>query len=168
VLVSNDPATLRAPAAAVGPGAHRAVLVAVALPALAKGFGPQLPPGAIDAANDVRVQGDVFVPLVRPAPGDIALDVAGRPPVTHGQLLPAAMQIADGAGVPARVRLLTGAGPDQAISYLLAPLVRLGSVVLHHDLDRLDPQALQHLRTQEAITFPPSSPAPSPPPPPSP
>jgi uncharacterized protein (TIGR03089 family) len=164
VLVSSNPGQLRDPGPMFGPDTRRAVKVAVALPALATGFGPDLPLGAVDAAGEVRAQGDVFVPFVRPVAGDPALDVAGQASITHGRLLADSRRTADDAGLPARVRLLSGAGPDRAVAELLAPLVRLGSVVLHHDLDDLDPQALQHLRTQEAVTFPPSTQTPPPPP----
>lgn len=147
VLVAADPAVLAAAPA-------RARTVAVALPALATSYGPDLPPGALDAAVDVRSYGDVFVPFVRPAPDDDALvpapgDPAGR--LTHGGLIAAATRAADAAGLPPRVRLLTGAGPDGAVAGLLAPLVRLGSVVLHHDLPGTDPATLAHLKSQEGV-----------------
>jgi uncharacterized protein (TIGR03089 family) len=144
VLVSADPAVLAA--------AGKAFAVAVALPALASSYGPGLPSGAIDAATDVRAQDDVFVPPVRPVPGDLALDLPGGEQIRYGGLIDSALRAADDAGMPARVRLLTGEGPGQAIAGLLAPLVRLGSVVLHHDLAGLDPQQLDHLRSQERIS----------------
>jgi uncharacterized protein (TIGR03089 family) len=140
VLVACDRAVLdRSPA--------RARQVAVALPSLATSFGPELPPAAVDAAVDIRSYGDVFVPFAHPAPGDPALGE-----LTHGGLIPEAVRAADAAALPPRVRLLTGGGVDAAVPELLAPLVRLGSVVLHHDLARADPAALDRLRSQEGIT----------------
>lgn len=143
VVVSSDPALL-----AAGP---RRRAVAVALPALATSFGAELPDDALDYALEVRSYGDVFVPFVAPVPGDRALVVPGRPVLTHGELTTTAARAADDAGLPPRARLLTGAGPDDAVASLLAPLVRFGSVVLHHDLPGLtaSPAALEALRLQE-------------------
>ena len=150
VLVSADAAVL----ATAGTG----YAVAVALPALAAGYGPGLPPGAIDAASDVRAQGDVFVPPVLPVPGDPALDLPGglqlRPgeQLRYGELIGAAVQAAADAGMPARVRHLARGGPQDAVADLLAPLVRLGSVLLHHDLPALTSDDLTHLLAQERAT----------------
>ncbi len=130
-----------------GPGQ----LVAVALPALATRYPGDLPAGALDAAAEVRTYGDVFVAPVRPAPGDPALAVGGTT-LAHGGLLAAARTAADDRGYPDGVRLLTGAGPAAAVATLLAPLVRGGSVVLHHDLAGLDEGSRQHLVDQEAVT----------------
>ena len=163
VLVTADPAVLAAasraaasPAGASQAAAARAAAavtaVAVALPALATSFGPDLPDGAVDAAIEVRAHGDVFVPFVRPAPGDPALETAGGLLLNHGELLPAAARAADDNRLGPRVRLLTGTGPDQCVRTLLAPLIRLGSVVLHHDLAGLDDDTLAGLRSQEGIT----------------
>jgi uncharacterized protein (TIGR03089 family) len=147
VLVAADPAVLAAAPAGVR-------TVAVALPALAASFGEDLPDGALDYALEVRGYGDVFVPFVAPAPGDPAFEAAEGPSLAHGELTAAAARAADDTGLPPRARLLTGAGADGAVAGLLAPLVRLGSVVLHHDLDTLTatPTALSHLQTQEGIT----------------
>lgn len=149
VLVAADPAVLAAAPAGIR-------TVAVALPALAASFGEDLPDGALDYALEVRGYGDVFVPFVAPAPGDPAFEAPGRPALTHGELTAAAARAADDASLPPRPRLLVGSGPDDAVAGWLAPLVRLGSVVLHHDLDALaaTPTALAHLRTQEGITTP--------------
>jgi uncharacterized protein (TIGR03089 family) len=141
VLVSADPAILA--------GAGAGYVVAVALPALAAGYGPGLPAGAIDAGSDVRAQGDVFVPLVRPVPGDPALELPAGGRIRYGELVGAAVQAADDAGMPARVRRLARGGPQDVIADLLAPLVRLGSVLLQHDLPALTPDELTHLVTQE-------------------
>lgn len=150
VVVSTDPAVL----VTAGP---RPRTVAVALPALATSFGAELPGDALDFALEVRSYGDVFVPFVSPVPGDRALAIPGRPVLSHGELTPAAARAADDAGLPPRARLLTGTGPDDAVASLLAPLVRFGSVVLHHDLPGLitTRTALATLRNQEGITNPP-------------
>ncbi len=135
------------------PQAHAGIpgrLVAVALPALAVRFDGPLPPGALDAAAEVRSYGDVFLPPVLPAPGDPAFAVRGAT-LSHADLLPAARAAADEQELPDGVRLLTGAGPDLAVPALLAPLVRGGSVVLHHDLDALDDGALRSLAAQEGV-----------------
>jgi uncharacterized protein (TIGR03089 family) len=127
------------------------VVVAVALPALATSFGPGLPSGAVDGAAEVRLRGDVFVPLVAPVPGDPALVVAGRPPLSHDELLPAAVEAARAAGWPPGVRLLSSAGPDRAVEELLAPLLLDGSVVLHSPA--LDADRLRRIAAQEQVTL---------------
>jgi uncharacterized protein (TIGR03089 family) len=149
VLVSPDAGLL----AAAGSVAGGAATVAVALPALAAGYGPGLPEGALDAGAGIRSHGDVFVPFVLPTPGDPALE-STHGTVRHGDLIASAARAADGEGWPVGVRLLTGAAPAAAIDQLLAPLVRAGSVVLHHDLASLDATALAALRSQEAVTAP--------------
>jgi uncharacterized protein (TIGR03089 family) len=138
------------PGAALAAGADPAAVVAVALPALATSFGAGLPAGTVDGAAEVRLRGDVLGPVVRPAPGDDALSVAGADAVPYDELLPAAQAAAREAGWPARVRLLTSAGPEQAVTGLLAPLVLDGSVVLHHPA--LDAEALGRIAEQERTT----------------
>jgi uncharacterized protein (TIGR03089 family) len=143
VLVTDDPA------AAVADGAEPSAVVAVALPALATSFGAGLPTGVLDGTAEVRLRGDVFVPLVAPTATDTAL-VLPTGPLTHGELLPAARDVARAAGWPAQVRLLTPAGPGDAVTAVLAPLLLDGSVVLHSpalDADRLDRIAEQERTT---------------------
>jgi uncharacterized protein (TIGR03089 family) len=144
VVVTADPA------AAVAAGVDPAALVAVALPALATSFGPGLPAGSLDGAVEVRLHGDVFVPLVAPAPGDPALEVAARAPVPHEELLLAAVEAGRTAELTRGVRLLSAAGPDRAVEELLAPLLLDGSVVLH--TPGLDADALQRIAAQEQVT----------------
>ena len=131
--------------------AGAAQAVAVALPALATRYGPDLPSGALDAAAGVRSHGDVFVPFVRPEPADPALRTAAGT-VTHGGLLAAAIAAADAAGWAEGVRSLTGAAVDDTVAQVLGPLVRGGSVVVHHDLGSLDAAATERLVAQEGIT----------------
>jgi uncharacterized protein (TIGR03089 family) len=147
VLVTAGPAAV----AACPPGVRT---VAVTLPALATSYDDDLPEDVLDYAREVRGYGDVFVPFVTPAPGDAAFEAPGHAPLTHRELVPAAGRAADEAQLPPRVRLLVGAGADDAVATLLAPLVRLGSVVLHHDLRALSatPDALRHLAAQEGTT----------------
>lgn len=151
VLVATDPTVLATALPGVLP-------VAVALPALAASFGGGLPDDALDYAREVRGFGDVFVPFVTPTPGDPAFEAPGHPPLTHAELVPAAGRSAAEAGLPPRVRLLVGGGADDAVAQVLAPLVRLGSIVLHHDLAALTaaPDALTRLTTQEGTTLIPS------------
>ncbi|MGZ4602340.1 MAG: TIGR03089 family protein [Kineosporiaceae bacterium] len=144
VVVTADPAI------AVAAGARPDTLVAVALPALATSFGPGLPAGAVDGAAEVRLRGDVFVPLVEPASGDPALAIAGRHPVAHADLLPAAAEAARAARLPPRARLLSSAGPDRAVQELLAPLLVDGSVVLH--VPGLDAGEVARIADQEHVT----------------
>lgn len=146
VLVTATPAT--APAG-------RARLVAVALPALATSFaratGVPPPPGALDAAAEVRLQPDAFLPLAAPAPGDPAFTVSGTT-TSHSDLLATARRLASQIGVRPGDRLLTGAGADRALPAWLGPLALGGSVVLHHDLGSLDDAARQRLSAQEAVS----------------
>ena len=144
VLVTADPSV------AVAAGVDPAALVGVALPALATSFGAGLPAGVHDAAVEVRIRGDVFVPLVAPAPHDPALVTTARAPVTHGELLPAAADAARAVEMPAGVRLLSCAGPDRAIEELLAPLLLDGSVVLH--APGVEGDALERIADQEQVT----------------
>jgi uncharacterized protein (TIGR03089 family) len=144
VVVTADPA------AAVAAGVDPSIVVAIALPALATSFGGGLPDGAVDGAADVRLRGDVVGPVVAPVAADEALSAHGDEAVTYGELLPAAETAAREAGWPPRVRLLTAAGPDEAVRGLLAPLVLDGSLVLH---DRaLDAAMLARIAAQERTT----------------
>jgi uncharacterized protein (TIGR03089 family) len=144
VVVTADPG------AALATGVDPASVVAVALPALATSYGGALPAGALDGAAEVRLRGDVVGPVVRPVPGDEAIVVTCADAVTYGDLLPAAQAAAREAGWPPRVRLLTAAGPDQALAGLLAPLVLDGSVVLHDPA--LDAGTLARVAVQERTT----------------
>jgi uncharacterized protein (TIGR03089 family) len=148
VLVTDRPGSEAARAA----GADGAELVAVALPGLAMAFGPDLPAGALDAAIEVRSQGDVFVPPVRPAAGDPAVELPGVGPVGHAVLLDRARDAGRRLDLEPGVRLLTGAGPDRCLAGLLAPLLLDGSVVLHHDLAGLAADAATDLTAQEQVT----------------
>jgi uncharacterized protein (TIGR03089 family) len=143
------------------PGIVESLLVVVALPALATRFLGDVPTGAVDAAAEVRLQPDAFVPGERPADADPAF-TAGDRTVRHGDLLPAARAAGLGSGPDAvpdagdgregAVRLLTGAGPDRAIETYLAALATGGSVVLHHDLGGLTEAERAHLAGQEGVT----------------
>ncbi|WP_432495563.1 TIGR03089 family protein [Kineococcus gypseus] len=121
VLVSSDAAAL---------GAGPAERVAVPLAPLATSFGAGLPAGVLDYARVVTGYGDVHAPVVEPAPGDGALD-----DLAHASML--AEAAAAGAAWPLRVRLLTDAGPAEAVRGPLAAWCRGGSVVLTPDLAAL-------------------------------
>ncbi len=118
------------------PGVHLggAPVVAVALPALARRFDADLPPGALDAASAVMTYGDVIgwtEPLDPTAP---AADT-GRYTVAHSEMLAHAAQTFAGLDVGTRPRVLVGTGPVRADSLAmllttLAVLQRDGSVVL--------------------------------------
>ena len=146
VLVTTDPAT-----AARRPHLPCAL---VALPALATSFGPGLPDGALDAAADVRLQGDVFVASAPVDPAQKALVLLGRAStaaVTHRQLLSRARAAAPASG--ARVLLAAAAAADPLTSWL-PPLCVDGSVVLHHDLAGLSERARQDLAAAERVSRP--------------
>jgi hypothetical protein len=66
-------------------------------------------------------------------------------------LAPAAAAAAAGLGLPSGVRLLTDAGAAQ-VEPLLAAWWAGGSVVLHHDLGRLDDARRHRLADEERIT----------------
>ena len=129
-----------------------AIVVAVALPALARDFGPGLPDAALDAAAEVRIRADVFIPPVLPVPGDPALVLPGGATLTHGDLVSGAHAAADRMGLPGGVRLLTDVGTERAVDGLLAPWCRDGSVVLHHDLTRLTGPERERLAEAERTT----------------
>lgn len=141
------------PHVAAPPTVRAGVLVIAALPALASRYDGDLPPGAVDAATEVRLQPDDFVAgHVRPEEGTPALTVPGDGghPLTlsYAQLLsPVADPDPGTAG-----RLLTDAGPERAAEAWLAPLLAGGSVVLHHDLASLEVAERDHLAAQEGVT----------------
>jgi len=123
VVVSDRPGALDLP--------RGAGVVAVALPALARRFDGDLPPGALDAAQSVMTYGDVvgWAPAVEPS--EPALEVGGTP-VPHAGLVAAA---AGAAPVPAGSRALLPVADERAAtaSVLLTTLGVLaggGSVVL--------------------------------------
>jgi uncharacterized protein (TIGR03089 family) len=147
------------------PDTVESLLVVVALPALATRFLGDVPPGAIDAAAEVRLQPDVFVAGDRPDGSDPAFTSGGRT-VTYADLMTTA-RAGNGTdvqnrapGFPAEppdtrtgaIRLLTGAGPDRAIETYLAALAAGGSIVLHHDLAGLTDAERAHLAGQEGVT----------------
>lgn len=139
VLVTDHPSSPPA-------GVIESTLVVVALPALATRFLGDVPTGAVDAAAEVRLQPDVFVVGDRPHATDPAFTADGHT-LDHGTLLDAAR-----AAVTVPGRILTGAGPERAVESWLGPLAVGGSLVLHHHLADLAPDALAHLRSQETVT----------------
>ena len=122
-------------------------VVAVALPALATSFGPELPAGALDAATETRLQPDVFHPAQAPDAADPAFTAAGRT-MPYGDLVAAARTNAIGSGLHPGDRVLAGAGPEDAVVGWLGVLALDGSVVLHHDVGA----ASDALVEQEGVT----------------
>lgn len=113
-----------------------AAVVMVALPALARRWEGELPPGAIDAAAAVMTYGDQvgWAPQVDPA--ETALTGAG-PLLAHQDLVGAARDL---AGVPAGARALTvpavgrdGASVRHLLLGVLGVLADGGSVVTAPD-----------------------------------
>jgi uncharacterized protein (TIGR03089 family) len=117
-------------------------VVAVALPALATSFGPGLPAGAVDAAAEVRLQPDEFRPHLAAVADDPAYTAGGRT-MPYTDLVAAARIRALGSGVHPRDRVLTGAGPEDAVVGWLGVLALDGSLVIHHDPDEVGVDALR-------------------------
>ncbi|RPF20100.1 TIGR03089 family protein [Myceligenerans xiligouense] len=105
--------------------ASGAELVAVSLPALARRYDGDLPPGAMDAAAAVMTYADQVIYAPEPEAGRTALTGAGAdgspvPAVRHDELVPEAEDggarvLVDGRGAPADVlrellRVWAGAG----------------------------------------------------------
>jgi uncharacterized protein (TIGR03089 family) len=136
VLVTTDPRP-----------AGGAQVVAVALPALATSFGDGLPAGALDAATETRLQPDVFHPSQAPDAADPAFTASGRT-IPYGDLVAAARTNAIGSGLHPGDRVLSGAGPEDAVVGWLGVLALDGSVVMHHDVGA----ATDELAEQEGVT----------------
>ncbi|MFI2103340.1 TIGR03089 family protein [Isoptericola sp. NPDC019693] len=147
VVVTSRPAAW-APVL-TGPGA--ADLVAVALPALARSFDGDLPPGAVDAAGAVMTYGDVIGWAPETDAAAVALDAGA----TAGQVAFADL-VPDGGTPGARV-LVDGARPlGPLLRELLAVWAADGSVVLASAATAAelaaDPARLERLRETERIT----------------
>jgi uncharacterized protein (TIGR03089 family) len=132
--------------------ASDADLVAVALPALARRFDGDLPPGAIDAAAAVMTYGDVVVWAPDPDPVAAAIESSDSDTVTHAALVPSSSTREPGT------RALVDGGRPSAI--VLRDLLDLwstdGSAVLVSpdtmaELNA-DPARLDRLRETERIT----------------
>ncbi|GAA1710507.1 hypothetical protein GCM10009809_03560 [Isoptericola hypogeus] len=137
--------------------AHRggADLVAVALPALARRFDGDLPPGAFDAAAAVMTYGDVISWAPDADPERVALEAPGAAGVAFAHLLGVDAD-APGAGGGERL-LVAGDRPAGAVlRHLLAAWAADGSVVLASadtaDELRADPARLARLRETERVT----------------
>jgi uncharacterized protein (TIGR03089 family) len=139
VLVTADPAA--------GDAARAGHVVAVALPAMATKFGSPLPKGTVDAAAEVRTQGDVFNARLAPTGDDPAFTAGGKT-VPYRDLVPSARITSLGAGIYKGDRVFTGAGPADALVAWLGVLALDGSIVLHHDADAEDGPLLR----QEHVT----------------
>jgi len=127
VVVTADPQSPRDPGAEV---------VVVALPALARGVGADLPAGAIDAAAAVMTYGDRLGAVPPTDPARAALRVDDGDPVRHGDLLAwaaAAWGTEPGAAPAPGARVLVEPADEAAgpvLRAVLAVYARGGSVVL--------------------------------------
>ena len=131
-----------------GPGG--ADLVAVALPALARSFDGDLPPGAVDAAGAVMTYGDVIGWAPETDPTAVALESADAGAVAFADLVPA-------DGTPGARVLVDGARPlGGLLRELLTVWAADGSVVLASAATTAelaaDPARLDRLRETERIT----------------
>ncbi|MCK9794981.1 TIGR03089 family protein [Isoptericola sp. 4D.3] len=131
-----------------GPGGGD--LVAVALPALARTFDGDLPPGALDAAGAVMTYGDVIGWAPETDPSAVALARQGGDETRFADLVPAP------GGQGERV-LVDGARPlADVLRDLLATWAGDGSVVLTSGAAgaelAADPARLARLRDTERIT----------------
>ncbi|MBD5786403.1 TIGR03089 family protein [Cellulosimicrobium terreum] len=151
VVVTTRPDAWQGPTP--GAAAGRPVdLVAVALPALARRFDGDLPPGAVDAASAVMTYGDQVGWAPDP---DLAEDALrdGRDVVVHGSLVGPARP---GATPGARVLLRGDGEPAQTLRAVLDVLADDGSVVLlSADRTRTlddDPAATDRLVASERVT----------------
>jgi uncharacterized protein (TIGR03089 family) len=91
-----------------------------------------LPPGALEAATEMRVHSDVFTPYAEPAGTDAALRVAGRTYDNTG-VMAAAAELAATLGLGAGGRLLVSADlptPEVALALLAVPLAASAAVVV--------------------------------------
>ncbi|QXE36558.1 TIGR03089 family protein [Streptomyces sp. GMY02] len=146
-LVVSGPDTLDAARAC---GGER---VALALRPLGGRF-PQPPGGFIDYAVEVPGQGDRFVPYAPVDPDEPALRVAGTE-LTSAQLVARAREDADGRGLTAGSRLMSGLsyGSWEGLSAgLFAPLAAGTSAVLCRHLDRLPADGLEKRAESERVT----------------
>lgn len=144
-------------------------LVAVALPALARSFGADLPPGTVDAASAVMTYGDQVGYVVPAEDSSPALTSAGETVSTAALTgwagRSAAAPRVDGAPTaasPDGARVLVRAGEGTgATSRLLAVALdvwaRGGSVVvLSEEISRelgADPARAERLQTSERVTW---------------
>lgn len=146
-LVVSGPDTLDAARAC---GGER---VALALRPLGGRF-PQPPQGFIDYAVEVPGQGDRFVPYAPVDPDGPALRVDGTE-LTSAQLVARAREDADGRGLAAGSRLMSGLsyGSWEGLSAgLFAPLAAGASAVLCRHLDRLPADGLEKRAESERVT----------------
>ncbi|MES9510201.1 TIGR03089 family protein [Streptomyces sp. NPDC000609] len=146
-LVVSGPDSLQAARAC------RGERVALALRPLGGRF-PQAPEGFADYAVEVPGQGDRFAPFAPVDPDAPALVVDGVE-LTSAQLVARAGKDAEGLGLTAGSRLLTGHtyGSWEGLSAgLFAPLAAGGSVVLCRHLGQLGEEGLAKRMTSERVT----------------
>ncbi|ACZ31565.1 hypothetical protein Xcel_2550 [Xylanimonas cellulosilytica DSM 15894] len=140
------------------PAAFTGDVVAVALPALARRFDGDLPPGAIDAAGAVMTYADqiLWTPDTDPSEPALVAPAATAPVqgVLHGDLLAWAVRAAPAPGARA---LLDGGLPVlDALAAMIGTWATGGSVVLASPATvaalLADPARRERLRAQEGVT----------------
>lgn len=99
-------------------------LVVVSLPALARRYDGDLPPGAMDAAAAVMTYADQVIYAPEPEPGRVALTGPATTAVVHDELVP---EPGDGAS---RVLVDGRGGTAEVLRELLGIWAGAGSVVL--------------------------------------
>lgn len=139
-------------------------LVAVALPALARTFGSDLPPGTVDAASAVMTYGDQVGYVPQPEDDSPALTSAGETVSTAELVGWAARGAADAQGGAspdgARVLVRAGGAPGSTVRLVATALdvwARGGSLValsdeISRELDA-DPARAERLQTSERVTW---------------
>ncbi|QAY64820.1 TIGR03089 family protein [Xylanimonas allomyrinae] len=142
------------------PAAHTGDVVAVALPALARRFDGDLPPGTIDAASAVMTYADTVGWAPATDPGEPAIVAPAATAPVQGVLFGDLFGWASGAEPRGRV-LLDGRAPlVETLRSMLGAWSAGGSVVLTSAATATalagDPARLTRLVAQEGVTVTPS------------
>ena len=135
------------------PSAGPVPVVAVTLAGLARAWaGDPLPSGAIDEAKELATYGDRFEPWATPGAEDVALSTP-EASWTYGELVPSARASAAELGLTAQARVMTSAGPQDAVRAWLGPWSVDGSLVLfRNDKSAEDDAALERRASAERVT----------------
>ena len=128
-------------------------LVAVTLAGLARSWvGEPLPSGAVDEAKELATYGDRFEPWARPGAEDVALSAPGQS-WTYGQVVPSARASAAELGLVPQARVMTSAGPQDAVRAWLGAWAVDGSLVLFRkDASAEDDATLERRASTERVT----------------
>ncbi|RXR26719.1 TIGR03089 family protein [Oerskovia turbata] len=151
-IADADVVVTSRPAAWAGTSAQ---LVAVPLPALARRFDGDLPPGTIDAGSAVMTYGDQIGWVEEIDPTAVAIEQDDEPAVRHADLVVWATGTQPASGGNRRV-MLEPTTPRDVVRRTLDLLTHDGSVVLLSSATsaRLtqDPGAQERLRQSERLT----------------